>query len=173
MPGAAPFWGGEPTQREIALLNDNRDIGLFRREINFLDGSFDNGIHFARESALAPIRALLPEEDRKALGALVGFYPSIDRRGMFAQCSSNLADLCKRSFRVTDLEERLEYLESPHGSLPSFFRHGHQVRCPGVAIARNALKPTLAYFPGDKGVRPGVVDNGEPAVPASGLYFLE
>ena len=24
---------------------------------------------------------------------------------MFAQCSSNLADLCKRSFSVTDLEE--------------------------------------------------------------------
>src|SRR3974377_144932 len=47
------------------LFDDGRDIGLFRREINLLDGSFDNGIHFARESALAPIQALLREEDRK------------------------------------------------------------------------------------------------------------
>ena len=46
-------------------------------EINLLDGSFDNGVHFARESALAPIRALLPQEDRKALGALVVLCPSL------------------------------------------------------------------------------------------------
>jgi hypothetical protein len=38
---------------------------------------FDNGVHFARESALAPIRALLPQEDRKALGALVVLYLSL------------------------------------------------------------------------------------------------
>jgi hypothetical protein len=36
-----------------------------------------NGVHFARESVLAPIRALLPQEDRKALGALVVLYPSL------------------------------------------------------------------------------------------------
>ena len=59
------------------FLHDSRDIGLFCREINLLDGSFDNGVHFARESALAPIRALLPQEDRKALGALVVLYPSL------------------------------------------------------------------------------------------------
>ena len=71
---------------KLDFLDDGRDIGLFRRKINLLDGSFDNGIHFARESALAPIRALLPEEDRKALGALVVSHPSIYRRRMFAQC---------------------------------------------------------------------------------------
>jgi hypothetical protein len=65
------------------------------------------------------------------------------RRWMFAQCSSNLADLCERSFSVTDLEERLEYLESPHGCLPSFFGHRHQVRCPGVAIARSQIRYCL------------------------------
>jgi hypothetical protein len=37
---------------------------------------------------------------------------------MFAEFSSNLADLCKRSFSATDLEERLEYFESSHGYLP-------------------------------------------------------
>ena len=51
--------------------------GCFCREINLLDGSFDNGVHFARESALAPIRALLRQEDRQALGALVVLYPSL------------------------------------------------------------------------------------------------
>jgi hypothetical protein len=66
--GAAPTWGDEPTQRDIALLSNE-----------------------------------------KALGALVVFYPAIYRRGMFAEFSSNLADLCKRSFSATDLEERLEY----------------------------------------------------------------
>jgi hypothetical protein len=58
-------------------LDNSRDIGLFCRELNLLDGSFDNGVHFARESALAPIRALIPQEDRKALGALVVLYPSL------------------------------------------------------------------------------------------------
>src|SRR5271166_3482107 len=173
--GGMRFLGLDFEALKLDFLDDGRDIGLFRRKINLLDGSFDNGIHFARESALAPIRALLPEEDRKALGALVVFYPSIYRRRMFAQCSSNLADLCKRSSSVTDLEERLEYVESPHGCLPSFFGHGHQVRCPGVAIARSqiryclvdwdTLKPTLPYFPGDNGVHTGVVDNYEPPLP--------
>ena len=39
--------------------------GCFCREINLLDGSFDNGVHFARESALAPIRALLPRNTER------------------------------------------------------------------------------------------------------------
>jgi hypothetical protein len=69
---------------KLDFLDDGRDIGLFRREINLIDGSFDDGIDFARKPALAPIRAFLPEKNRKALDALVGFYPSIDRRGMFA-----------------------------------------------------------------------------------------
>jgi len=82
---AAHSWGDEPTQREIALLSNE-----------------------------------------KALGALVVFYPSIYRRRIFAEFSSNLADLCKRSFIATDLEERLEDFESSHGCLPSFSRHGHE-----------------------------------------------
>ena len=76
---------GRRTQREIALLDDGRDIGLFRREIKLLDGSFDNGIHFARKPALAPIRALLPEEDRKALGALVVVLAKTIRESSGAQ----------------------------------------------------------------------------------------
>jgi hypothetical protein len=34
---------------KLDFLDDGRDIG----EINLLDGGFDNGIHFARESTLA------------------------------------------------------------------------------------------------------------------------
>jgi hypothetical protein len=34
---------------KLDFLDDGRDIG----EINLLDGSFDNGVHFARESTLA------------------------------------------------------------------------------------------------------------------------
>ena len=62
---------------KLDFLDDSRDIELFCREINLLDGSFDIGVHFARESALAPIRALLRQEDRQALGALVVLYPSL------------------------------------------------------------------------------------------------
>jgi hypothetical protein len=40
-------------------------------------------------------------------------YEAIYHRRMFAQCSSNLADLCKRSFSVTDLEERRQSLRFP------------------------------------------------------------
>ena len=39
---------------KLDFLDDGRDIG----EINLLDGGFDNGIHFARESTLARSFAL-------------------------------------------------------------------------------------------------------------------
>ena len=52
---------------KLDFLDDSRDIG----EINLLDGAFDNGIHFARESTLAL------QENRKALGALVVLSPSL------------------------------------------------------------------------------------------------
>ena len=35
---------------KLDFLDDGRDIGLFRREINLLDGSFDNGIHLLRST---------------------------------------------------------------------------------------------------------------------------
>src|SRR5262249_31553540 len=85
----------------------------------------------------------------------------------------------KRSFGATELEEGLEHLEAPHGGLPSFFRHGHQVRRPGVAIARRpiryfladggAFKAALPHLPCGKGVHAGVVHHDEPPfTPADG-----
>ena len=84
-----------------------------------------------------------------------------------------------RAFRAN----RESILESPHDGLPSFLRHGHQVRCPSVAIARRPIRSCLA--------RRGRVEadafllswrQGHPsrrsrhrltAVPASGWYFLK
>jgi hypothetical protein len=40
---------------KLDFVDDSRDIGLFCREITLLDGNFDNGVHFARKSAFAPI----------------------------------------------------------------------------------------------------------------------
>jgi len=85
-----PDW--RPKHLTFSVLSDEPlcEFGLFCREINLLDGSFDNGIHFARESALAPIRALLPQEDRKALGALVVLYPSLSFANSEFTFSNNL-----------------------------------------------------------------------------------
>jgi hypothetical protein len=120
---------------------------------------------------LAPIRALFPEKDRNALGALVFFYPPINGRLMLAHDIGNLLDFFQCSFTTIHLEQRLENLESPHGRFPRFFWHGHQVGCPGVAITRiaigydlidgKALKSALSQFPRDNGVHTGIVDNNE------------
>ena len=73
-----------------------------------------------------------------------------------------------RAFRAN----RQSSLDSPHGGWFSFFRPGHQVRCPGVRSA--ALKLTLAYLPGDKGVHTGrVANDGPPLPPADGLAWNE
>src|SRR4029077_12135284 len=61
--------------RDRAPLN-----GLFRREINLLDGSSIMAFTFLGGRLLPPIRVLLPEADRKELGALVVLYPSIGER---------------------------------------------------------------------------------------------
>jgi hemolysin-activating ACP:hemolysin acyltransferase len=61
----------------LDLLDDSRDTGLFCGEIIFLMAVSNNGVHFALKSALASIQALLPQEDRKAVGALVVLYPSL------------------------------------------------------------------------------------------------
>jgi hypothetical protein len=85
----------------------------------------------------------------------------------FSVSNGSAALALTRAFRAN----RQSSLELPHGGWPSFFRPGHQVRCPGVRSA--ALKLTLAYLPGDKGVHTGGVADGPPFPPADGSAWNE
>ena len=90
---------------------------------------------------------------------------------MPAQCVSNLLHFFKGSFSAIHFEQRLEDLESCHGSLPSLCRYGDQIRRPRLLVARgpiwfgvpyrDALKFTFAQLPGNNGVDVGVVHNDE------------
>src|SRR5271166_1381959 len=101
-------------------------------------------------------------------------YASIHRY-MVAGCLPNaLATFCtfsKVRLARSIFEQRLEDLESCHGSLPSLCRYGDQIRRPRLLAAtgpiwfgvpyRNALKFTFAQLPGNNGVDVGVVHNDE------------
>src|SRR5271167_441197 len=79
---------------------------------------------------------------------------------MLAQCVSNLLHFFKGSFSAIHFEQRLEDLESCHGSLPSLCRYGDQIRRPRLLVARgpiwfgvpyrDALKFTFAQLPGNR-----------------------
>src|SRR5271166_2404552 len=58
---------------KLDFLDDGRDIG----EINLLDDGFDKWHSLCSGVDSCPVLARLPQENRKALGALVVLYPSL------------------------------------------------------------------------------------------------